>query len=98
VPAEAARRAAGLALGVLLDQALADPRRWHPVAGFGKAATALESALYRRSRLHGSVFTLIELRIAKGVGEGRMSLAGAVGVDRPSPRGPADQRPERRLR
>ena len=30
---------------------------------------------------HDYAFTLIELRIAKGVGEGRMSLAGAVGVD-----------------
>jgi hypothetical protein len=30
---------------------------------------------------HDYPFTLIELRIAKGVGEGRMSLAGAVGVD-----------------
>jgi hypothetical protein len=30
---------------------------------------------------HDFPFTLIELRIAKGVGEGRMSLAGTVGVD-----------------
>jgi hypothetical protein len=33
------------------------------------------------SGAHDYPFTLIELRIAKGGGEGRMSLAGAVGVD-----------------
>jgi adenosylcobinamide-phosphate synthase len=80
VPAEAARRAAGLALGVLLDQALADPRRWHPVAGFGKAATALESALYRRNRLHGSVFTLIGVGVpvAAGIGLSRLARRSAT--------------------
>src|SRR4051795_2459592 len=34
--------AAGLALGAVADLLLADPRRGHPVAGFGAAAAALE--------------------------------------------------------
>ena len=81
MPAEAARRAAGLALGVLLDQVLADPRRWHPVAGFGTAATALESALYRRSRLHGAAFTLIGVGVpvAAGIGLSRMARRSGIG-------------------
>ena len=35
--------AAGLAAGVALDALLGDPRRFHPVAGFGRAAAALEA-------------------------------------------------------
>ncbi|WP_076261210.1 cobalamin biosynthesis protein [Intrasporangium flavum] len=46
-------RALGLALGWLADQALGDPRRWHPVAGFGSAAAALERRTYARSRARG---------------------------------------------
>ena len=39
-------RAAGLIGGVLLDRAFGDPRRWHPVAGFGLAAGRLEQRVY----------------------------------------------------
>lgn len=42
----AAANAAGLLGGALLDAALGDPRRWHPVAGFGQAAAALERRMY----------------------------------------------------
>jgi len=45
----------GLVLGFALDRALGDPRRWHPVAGFGSAAAAVESRTYRGSRLAGAV-------------------------------------------
>ena len=45
--------AAGLALGAAADLLLADPRRWHPVAGFGRAAAALERLLWRDSRAAG---------------------------------------------
>ena len=41
--------AAGLVAGYLLDVALGDPRRFHPVAGFGSAAGALERASTRRT-------------------------------------------------
>jgi adenosylcobinamide-phosphate synthase len=39
-------RPAGLLLGAAADAALGDPRRWHPVAGFGRAAAALERRWY----------------------------------------------------
>jgi len=39
---------AGLLLaGVLLDLLLGEPRRWHPLVGFGKLATAIEARLNR---------------------------------------------------
>lgn len=46
-------RSLGLALGFLLDQAFGDPRRWHPVAGFGSAATVLERRTYATRRARG---------------------------------------------
>ncbi|HTX29465.1 MAG TPA: cobalamin biosynthesis protein [Streptosporangiaceae bacterium] len=46
--------AAGLAAGVALDALLGDPRRGHPVAAFGAAASALESRTYADSRLRGA--------------------------------------------
>src|SRR6516162_10585195 len=46
--------AAGLAAGVALDALLGDPRRYHPVAAFGRAAAALESRDYADSRLRGA--------------------------------------------
>ena len=46
-------RAAGLALGHLADRRFGDPRRWHPVAGFGRAAAALETRTYADSRGRG---------------------------------------------
>jgi adenosylcobinamide-phosphate synthase len=58
---EAARvaDAAGLVAGYLLDAALGDPRRFHPVAGFGTAAGALEQRLYAPRRRAGAVFTAL---------------------------------------
>ncbi|HEV8560756.1 MAG TPA: cobalamin biosynthesis protein [Actinophytocola sp.] len=50
-------RAVGLLLGVAADGALGDPRRWHPVAGFGRASHKLERALYRDHRVAGTVYT-----------------------------------------
>jgi adenosylcobinamide-phosphate synthase len=46
--------AAGLAAGVVMDALLGDPRRGHPVAAFGRAATALEARDYTDSRLRGA--------------------------------------------
>ncbi|WP_233491100.1 cobalamin biosynthesis protein [Blastococcus sp. TBT05-19] len=51
--------AAGLAVGVLADLLLADPRSHHPVAGFGTAAAALERRLWQDSRPAGAVFWLV---------------------------------------
>lgn len=62
-------RALGLALGWLLDQALGDPRRWHPVAGFGSAASSLEKRTYAGSRVNGvaHVALLVTSTAALGV-------------------------------
>ena len=46
-------RAVGVLVGWLADLAFADPRRGHPVAGFGTVAGALERATYRDTRLAG---------------------------------------------
>ncbi len=52
-------RAVGLLGAVALDAALGDPARFHPVAGFGRTAQALERVLYRPSRAAGAVYTII---------------------------------------
>ncbi|GAA4632193.1 hypothetical protein GCM10023196_064620 [Actinoallomurus vinaceus] len=44
---------------MLLDAMVGDPRRGHPVAAFGRAASALERRLYADSRARGAVFTAI---------------------------------------
>ncbi|WP_030171207.1 cobalamin biosynthesis protein [Spirillospora albida] len=63
----------GLAAGVLLDALLGDPRRWHPVAGFGRAASRVERLVYGDSRGQGVVFV--------GVVVGSAALFG-VGLER----------------
>lgn len=47
----------GIALGYALDRCFADPQRFHPVAGFGQAAAALEAYSYRDSKLAGTAHT-----------------------------------------
>jgi adenosylcobinamide-phosphate synthase len=61
-------RALGLAAGFLADRLLGDPRRGHPVAGFGRVATALEDRLYADRRREGAVFTTILVGSAAVVG------------------------------
>src|SRR5690242_1081724 len=51
--------AAGLIAGYLLDAALGDPRRFHPVAGFGTAAGALERRIYAPTRRSGAAFAAL---------------------------------------
>lgn len=51
----AGSRAAGLLLGYALDRLLGDPRRFHPVAGFGTLAGRLERLTYADSRPRGVV-------------------------------------------
>ncbi|HEY2831757.1 MAG TPA: cobalamin biosynthesis protein [Sporichthyaceae bacterium] len=50
-------RALGLAVGCLLDAVFADPRRGHPVAGFGRLAGGLERRCRRDSRAAGLGYT-----------------------------------------
>lgn len=40
-------------LAVLLDRLLGEPRRWHPLIGFGRLAAALETRLNRGNRAAG---------------------------------------------
>jgi adenosylcobinamide-phosphate synthase len=51
--------AVGLAAGYALDAWLGDPRRFHPVAGFGAAAAALEDRLYRPHRRAGAAYAAL---------------------------------------
>lgn len=46
--------AAGLVIGVVLDAAFGDPEWGHPVAGFGRAAAALEARDYLPSKARGA--------------------------------------------
>ncbi|MDQ4007646.1 MAG: cobalamin biosynthesis protein, partial [Actinomycetota bacterium] len=52
-------RAVGLGLGFLADIVLADPGRWHPVAGFGRLAGRLERGLYADDRGRGAAYTAV---------------------------------------
>lgn len=45
----------GLVLGVALDALFGDPKRWHPVAGFGRVASGVERWVYGDSRWRGVV-------------------------------------------
>ncbi len=67
--------AAGLALGWCADRLFADPRRWHPVAGFGTLAAALERRVYADSVPRGAAYagTLIAVTIGLGVGMQRLT-------------------------
>ena len=60
--------AAGLGLGWVADQLLGDPRRGHPVAGFGKVAASLEVAWYADGRARGVLHEAVLVGAALGVG------------------------------
>lgn len=61
-------RAAGIAVGCLLDAAFGDPRRGHPVAGFGQLAAVLERVTYRDSRAAGAAHVTILVGGLAGLG------------------------------
>jgi adenosylcobinamide-phosphate synthase len=63
----AAANAAGMVAGALLDAAVGDPRRLHPVAGFGRAATVLERRLYAPNRRAGVGYTALATGIPVGI-------------------------------
>jgi len=66
----------GLALGYGADLALGDPRRGHPVAGFGHVALALERAVYAPRRARGVMFTGALVAGAALAGHGLARLLG----------------------
>src|SRR4051794_13287920 len=51
--------AAGMLLGALLDAVFGDPRRWHPVAGFGRFAGLVERRVYADDRVAGARFAAV---------------------------------------
>jgi adenosylcobinamide-phosphate synthase len=51
--------AAGLVAGYALDELFGDPRRFHPVAGYGRAAATLEKALYAPTVPRGAAFAAV---------------------------------------
>ncbi|MBO1335214.1 cobalamin biosynthesis protein [Streptomyces sp. VRA16 Mangrove soil] len=58
----------GAAAGLLADLLLGDPRRGHPVAGFGRAAGAVERVLWRDHRGWGALHTAVCAGGAAGAG------------------------------
>ena len=67
---------AGLALGYGADLALGDPRRGHPVAGFGTLALALERGIYGPTRARGALFCGLLVGGAGLAGHGLSRLLG----------------------
>ncbi|WP_067859315.1 cobalamin biosynthesis protein [Nocardia shimofusensis] len=66
--------ATGLLLGFAADRLFADPARLHPVAGFGSAATALESLTYTDKRSAGVLHEVVAVGAVVGLG---VALRGA---------------------
>ncbi|MGN2640480.1 cobalamin biosynthesis protein [Nocardia takedensis] len=60
--------AVGLLLGFALDRVLGDPRRGHPVAGFGSAALALERRTYADRRGAGVAHEVLAVGSVVAVG------------------------------
>ncbi|WP_406295487.1 cobalamin biosynthesis protein [Embleya sp. NBC_00888] len=77
MPAHATSTAVGLAVGVLLDAAFGDPRRGHPVAGFGAVAGRLERAMHADDRARGVAYTALCVGTTAALGLGlRRAVAG----------------------
>jgi len=72
--------AAGLLLGAAADLLLADPRRHHPVAGFGTLAARWEREMWRDDRRAGAAYAAGLVTAAAGLG---------VVLDRATRRSPA---------
>jgi len=66
--------AAGLALGYLADALVGDPRRFHPVAGFGRVAAGLERVTYADSRTAGVAHVAVLVGASVGLGAGLQRL------------------------
>lgn len=60
--------ALGIAAGWLADRAFGDPRRYHPVAGFGRLASAVERQLYADHRAAGAAQEAVLVGGAVGLG------------------------------
>lgn len=72
-------RPLGLLLGVAADAVLGDPRRGHPVAGFGRAAGAVERRVHADSRARGVAYVAACVLPVVGIG----AVAERLGRGRP---------------
>lgn len=74
--------AAGSIVGYVADSLLGDPRRGHPVAGFGRLAAALEHRLYDDRRapgvLHVTVLVGGAALLGRAVGSGPVATTAAT--------------------
>jgi adenosylcobinamide-phosphate synthase len=62
------RVGSAVVLGVGADVLFGDPRRGHPVAGFGRAAGAFERVVYRPTRPAGAIYAAVLAGVAAGLG------------------------------
>ncbi len=74
--------AAALTAGYVADLLVGDPRRGHPVAGFGRLARATESAVYAPGRARGVGFAASLVALAALAGVLAEQLARASGLGR----------------
>jgi adenosylcobinamide-phosphate synthase len=74
--------APALTAGYVADLLVGDPRRGHPVAGFGRIARAAESAAYAPRRARGVGFAASLVALAAVAGKLAERLAGASGLGR----------------
>ncbi len=70
----------GLCVGYVGDAIFGDPRRWHPVAGFGRLAAALEPHLYKPTRRRGLLVEVLLVGTPVLAGLALTSTRGAVSV------------------
>jgi adenosylcobinamide-phosphate synthase len=57
-----------MGIGVVADRLLADPARFHPVAGFGNVATALERRMWAPRRSRGLAYAVTLIAAVAGAG------------------------------
>jgi len=69
----------GMGVGAALDALVGDPRRGHPVAGFGRFAGAVERRLYKPSRRAGVAF----IAVTVGAPVAAATVAARLTRDRP---------------
>ncbi len=66
---------AALLAGYVADLAMGDPRRWHPVAGFGDLATRVERSVYAPSRARGALFAALLVALPAAAAEAAARIA-----------------------
>ena len=81
--------------GYAADALFGDPRRWHPVAGFGNVALAVERATYKPTRLRGTLHAAGLVLAAAAAGELLARVAGRATRAAGEPRAMAGGSPAR---